>query len=66
MYSETVTVVEAPTVLTSIAPLSFILSVEVLAGEKNQFLAVDSEIVKKMDYEAQDILDWKASVPFCG
>ena len=34
--------------------------------EKNQFLAVDSEIVKKMDYEVQDILGWKASAPFCG
>ena len=34
--------------------------------EENQFLTVDREIVKKMDYEVQNILGWKASAPFCG
>lgn len=34
--------------------------------EENQFLAVDMETVRKMDYDVQDLLGWKASAPFCG
>jgi len=34
--------------------------------EENQFLAVSMEQAKKMDYDVQDLLGWKASAPFYG
>lgn len=35
-------------------------------AEENQFLAVDKETVKGMDWDVQDLLGWRASAPFCG